>query len=78
MAKDQKDLGRQGDMGTQKGGDLGKQGGQGGQGGEIGKQGGDIGKQGGMPEKKEWEKEKGGVGTSHEPGRTGGTETPPR
>lgn len=70
MAKDQKDFGREGDMGTQKP-DVGKQGGQ----GEIGKQGGDLGKQGGMPEKKEWEKEKGGVGTSHEPGRTS-TENP--
>lgn len=53
MAKDQKDLGRQGDMGTQKP-NVGKEGGQA---GEIGKQGGDAGKQGGMPEKKEWEKE---------------------
>lgn len=69
MAKDQKDPGRQGGMGAQ---EQGKQ-------GEVGKQGGDIGKQGGgMPEKKEWEKEKGGTGTSHEPGRTGGTQTPPR
>lgn len=69
MAKEQKDLGRQGDMG-----DVGKK--EGPKPGELGKQGGDIGKQGGMPEKKEWEKEKGGVGTSHEPGRTGGQ--PPR
>ena len=58
MAKDQKDLGRQGDMGQQ-GGEVGKQG------GDIGKQGGDVGKQGGMPEKKEWEK----GGTTHEPGK---------
>jgi hypothetical protein len=68
MAKKQEDLGRQGDLGTQK--PVEKP-------GEVGKQGGDIGKQGGMPEKKEWEKEKGGVGTSHEPGRTP-TENPPR
>jgi len=55
MAEDQKDTGREGDMGTRKP---------------------DVGKQGGMPEKKEWEKERGGVGTSHEPGRT--PEDPPR
>lgn len=65
MAKDQRDLGRQGGMGV----DKGKQ-------GEVGKQGGDIGKQGGMPEKKDWEKDK-DKGVTHEPGRTG-TETPPR
>jgi hypothetical protein len=64
MAKEQKDLGRKPDLGTQKP--------------EVGKEGGEVGKEGGMPEKKEWEKEKGGVGTSHEPGRTGGTENPPR
>ncbi|HEX9437807.1 MAG TPA: hypothetical protein VGA16_11705 [Candidatus Limnocylindria bacterium] len=51
MAKDEKDLGRQGDMG-EKQHEPGKP-------GEVGKQGGDIGKQGGMPEKKkEWEKDK--------------------
>ena len=60
MAKDQKDLGREGDIGKKP--DLEKK--------------EEVGKQGGMPEKKEWEKEKGGVGTSHEPGRT--SETPPR
>ena len=64
MAKDQKDLGRQGDMGQQ-GGEVGKPGEVGKQGGEIGKQGGDV-KPGGMPEKKEWEK----GGTTHEPGKT--------
>lgn len=72
MAKEQKDLGgtdvgKHGDMGKK---DLGKP--------EVGKTGGEIGKQGGLPgeKKKEWEKEKGGVGTSNEPGRTGGTPPP--
>lgn len=45
---------------------------------EAGKQGGETGKQGGLPgEKKEWEKEKGGVGMPHEPSRTPPTGTPP-
>lgn len=63
MAKDREDLGHT---------DVGKQGDPGKVPGDVGKKGGDIGKQGGMPEKKEWEKEKGGTGSTNEPGRTGG------
>ncbi len=64
MAKEKKDLGRT-DVGKE--GEMGKE-------HDIGKQGGEAGKIGGMPgEKKEWEKEKGGIGTTHEPGRGLGT-----
>ncbi len=66
MAKKEQDLGRT-DVGKQHG-DMGKQ-------ADVGKQGGEMGKQGGLPgeKKKEWDKEKGGVGTPSEPGRSGGT-----